>query len=41
MANAFLTHLVGDEIMTAVRGIVELSARQENQDEFAKYYGLV
>jgi len=41
MANAFLVHLVGDEVARVIRGIVELSAKGEGDDEFAEFYGLV
>ena len=41
MANAFLVHLVGEEIARTIRGIVELSARERDDDEFAEFYGLV
>ncbi|KAL0960192.1 hypothetical protein HGRIS_011826 [Hohenbuehelia grisea] len=41
MASAFLDFLVGKEQATIIRGVVELSARAQDDDEFAEYYGLV
>ena len=41
MANAFLEHLLGEEITKKIRGVVEMAARKEGDDEFAEYYGLV
>lgn len=41
MANAFLVHLIGDEIPKEIRGVVELTAKEQGDDEFAAYYGLV
>ena len=41
MANAFLVHLVGEDVAKVIRGIVELSVRASDDDEFAAYYGLV
>ena len=41
MANAFLVHLVGEETARTIRGIVEASAREAGDDEFAEFYGLV
>ena len=41
MGYAFLEHLVGAELATTIRGIVELSLREEGDDEFAEFYGLV
>lgn len=41
MAAAFLVHLIGNELTTFVRGIVELGVRTQDDDEFARYYGLV
>lgn len=41
MTNAFLTHLVGEEIAKQIRGIVELSEREQDDDEFAAFHGLV
>lgn len=41
MANAFLIHLVGEEVARTIRGVIELSARNQDDDEFAAFYGLV
>lgn len=41
MGYAFLQHLIGEEDATAIRGIVELGVREEGDDEFAEFYGLV
>jgi hypothetical protein len=41
MANAFLTHLVEDDATKIIRSFVELSARSEDDDEFAAVYGLI
>ena len=41
MAGAFLEHLVGNEVATAIRGVVEASTRKDDEDEWAAYYGLV
>ena len=41
MANAFLVHLVGEDVAKVVRGIIELYARGEDDDEFAAVYGLL
>lgn len=41
MANAFLVHLVGDDVAKVIRGIIELNAKEEGDDEFAEFYGLV
>ncbi|KLO14256.1 class I glutamine amidotransferase-like protein [Schizopora paradoxa] len=41
MANAFLQHIVGEETAKQIRGIIELSSREEGDDEFADFYGLV
>lgn len=40
MANAFLVHLVGADVARSIRTIVELSAKEQDDDEFAEYYGL-
>lgn len=40
MANAWLEHLVGPELAERIRGVVELSAGREDDDEWAAYYGL-
>ncbi len=36
-----MVHLVGEKIATDVRGIVELSVRKQDDDEFAEFYKLV
>ena len=41
MANAFLVHIVGDEVSREIRNVVEHSAKTEEEDEFAEVYGLV
>ena len=41
MANAFLEYLIGQENASVIRGVVELSVRTREDDEFAEYYGLV
>ena len=41
MTNAFLTHLIGEEVTKKIRGIVELSEREQYDDEFAVIHGLV
>ena len=41
MASAFLEHLVGTEVATAIRGVVEASVKRDDEDEFAAFYGLV
>ncbi|THH26713.1 hypothetical protein EUX98_g7477 [Antrodiella citrinella] len=41
MGNAFLVHLVGDEATKKIRGVVEISVRDEGDDDFAAFYGLV
>jgi transcriptional regulator GlxA family with amidase domain len=41
MAYAFLEHLVGHEVANAIRGVVEVSVRKQDDDEFAEFYGLV
>ncbi|EJD03100.1 class I glutamine amidotransferase-like protein [Fomitiporia mediterranea MF3/22] len=41
MANAFLVHLVGKDVAERIRGIVELSAKAQDEDEFAGVYGLL
>ena len=40
MANAFLTHLVGEAVATKIRNLVEASVRGEGDDEFADVFGL-
>lgn len=41
MAYAYMQQLVGHEISNAIRGVVELVAHEEGDDEFAEFYGLV
>ncbi|KAJ6625892.1 class I glutamine amidotransferase-like protein [Mycena sp. CBHHK59/15] len=41
LAGGFLDHLVGRELGFAMRAFIELSAKDENDDEFAAYRGLV
>ncbi|GJJ08230.1 hypothetical protein Clacol_002439 [Clathrus columnatus] len=35
MANAFLTHLIGEETTVFIRNIIELGVREQDDDEFA------
>ena len=37
MANAFLIHLVGEDVAIKIRGDVELNARGEGDDEYAHF----
>ena len=41
MANAFIEYLVGEDIAKSIRGIIELKATEQDDDEFAAFYGLV
>ncbi|KAF5339256.1 hypothetical protein D9758_013324 [Tetrapyrgos nigripes] len=41
LGAAFLKHLIGKEMATMFLGTVELSHKEEGDDEFAAYYGLV
>ncbi|KAK7034031.1 hypothetical protein VNI00_012462 [Paramarasmius palmivorus] len=42
LANAFLEYFVGEKFAEEIRGIVELKATKDpNDDEFATYHGLV
>ena len=41
MSVAFFEYLNGKELATWVRGIVEVSERAQDDDEFADFYGLV
>ncbi|KAJ6577797.1 class I glutamine amidotransferase-like protein [Mycena capillaripes] len=41
MANAWLEHIAGKELAAKLRGVIELSARGEGDDEFAEMFGLV
>jgi hypothetical protein len=40
MANAFVQHLIGDEFAEKIRSIIELSAKEVDEDEWAAYHGL-
>ncbi|EKM54248.1 uncharacterized protein PHACADRAFT_257967 [Phanerochaete carnosa HHB-10118-sp] len=41
MAYAFLEHLVGSEVSSVVRNIIELPVRSQEDDEFAEHYKLL
>ena len=41
MANAFLIHLVGEDITKTIRNVVELRALNQDDDEYATVHGLV
>ena len=41
MGYAFVKHLVGREIAEIIRGTMEFSLHEEDQDEFAEFHGLV
>ncbi|KAF7376409.1 DJ-1 protein-PfpI domain-containing protein [Mycena sanguinolenta] len=41
LAGGFLDHLVGKEMGLAMRSFIELSMKEEDDDEFAAYHGLV
>ncbi|THU98604.1 class I glutamine amidotransferase-like protein [Dendrothele bispora CBS 962.96] len=41
LAGAFLEYLIGKEYAEMVRGIIELGTKEQGDDEFATYYGLV
>jgi len=41
MAAAFIEHLAGKEQGDKIRGIIELSVKGPDDDEFAKWHGLV
>lgn len=41
MAHAFLVHLIGEESTRTIRGRTEVSIREEGDDEFAAFHGLV
>ena len=40
MGYAFMEHLVGHEVSTTIRAIVELSIHKQDDDEFAEHYKL-
>ena len=41
MGYAFLELLIGAERATTIRGIIELSIKNQDDDEFAEFFGLV
>lgn len=41
MANAWLEHIAGREVAETLRGVIEVAARGEEDDEFAEIFGLV
>lgn len=41
MANAFLRHIDSDKTAKQVRNVIEFSAKEQDEDEFAQEYGLV
>jgi hypothetical protein len=41
MAAAFIEHLAGKEQSDKIRGIIELSVKNADDDEFAQWHGLV
>lgn len=41
MAYAFLEKLVGSPVATYIKGIVELSNKEQGDDEFAAVHGLL
>jgi len=41
LGNAFLQHLIGKPNTDIIRHIVELSIRDEGEDEFVRHYGLL
>jgi len=41
MTVAWLKHLVGDQLTLEIQGIVEVSSKEEGDDEWASFYGLV
>lgn len=41
MANAFLTHLVGEDTTTLIRNVIELTVREQDDDEFAAVHNAV
>ncbi|KLO14624.1 class I glutamine amidotransferase-like protein [Schizopora paradoxa] len=41
MAYAFLVHIEGKEVAEALRGAIELSLKDADDDEFAEFFGLV
>lgn len=41
MANAFLVHLIGKSSADKIRGVIEAATKEEGDDEFAGFWGLV
>ena len=41
MANGFLIHLVGEETAKAIKGVIELAAVGQGDDEYAAFFGLL
>ncbi|KAI0093097.1 class I glutamine amidotransferase-like protein [Irpex rosettiformis] len=41
MAYAFVKHLAGYEVAEFIRGLVEFSAHEQDDDEFAEFHGLI
>jgi hypothetical protein len=41
MAAAFIEHLAGKEQSDKIRGVIELSVKGADDDEFAEWHGLV
>jgi hypothetical protein len=41
MGNAWLEHIAGKEVAAKARSVVELSAKGQEDDEFAEVFGLV
>ncbi|KAK7034029.1 hypothetical protein VNI00_012460 [Paramarasmius palmivorus] len=41
LANAFLEYLAGKTFAEEIRGVIELSKRGDEDDEFAEYHGII
>jgi len=41
MTVAWFKHLIGDELTLEIQGIVEVSSKEEGDDEWAGFHGLV
>ena len=41
MAVAWLKHMIGDKLTLDIQAIVEVSNKEEGDDEWAVYHGLV
>ena len=41
MAHAFLAHLIGEEPVKIMRGMIEASVHEADDDEFAEVHGLI